>query len=132
MNSCIRWCAKYVCYCVFRALNVTLVFNNEGQRFVRVGLAVPLFGSVSTLRAMVAEEGKISSDQVRHAVYHICWCFLSLCLICSYSWTIVCNTHSHHSFIIKYCIALHKHTLQSLAREEFLLHTSSRLVKNNS
>ncbi|KAG1940752.1 ubiquitin carboxyl-terminal hydrolase 43a isoform X2 [Pimephales promelas] len=47
-----------------RALNVTLVFNNEGQRFVRVGLAVPLFGSVSTLRAMVAEEGKISSDQV--------------------------------------------------------------------
>ncbi|XP_067230187.1 ubiquitin carboxyl-terminal hydrolase 43a [Chanodichthys erythropterus] len=47
-----------------RALNVTLVFNNEGQRFLRVGLAVPLFGSVSTLRAMVAEEGKISPDQV--------------------------------------------------------------------
>uniref|UniRef100_A0A8C1YR07 ubiquitinyl hydrolase 1 n=1 Tax=Cyprinus carpio TaxID=7962 RepID=A0A8C1YR07_CYPCA len=47
-----------------RALNVILVFNTEGQRFLRVGLAVPLFGSVSTLRAMVAEEGKISSDQV--------------------------------------------------------------------
>ncbi|XP_067315619.1 ubiquitin carboxyl-terminal hydrolase 43a isoform X2 [Pseudorasbora parva] len=47
-----------------RALNVTLVFNNEGQRFLKVGLAVPLFGSVSTLRAMVAEEGKISPDQV--------------------------------------------------------------------
>ncbi|XP_026118786.1 ubiquitin carboxyl-terminal hydrolase 43a [Carassius auratus] len=47
-----------------RALNVILVFNTEGQRFLRVGLAVPLFGSISTLRAMVAEEGKISSDQV--------------------------------------------------------------------
>ncbi|XP_051563587.1 ubiquitin carboxyl-terminal hydrolase 43-like isoform X2 [Myxocyprinus asiaticus] len=47
-----------------RALNVTLVFNTEGQRFLRVGLAVPLFGSVLTLRAMVAEEGKISPDQV--------------------------------------------------------------------
>ncbi|XP_016400284.1 ubiquitin carboxyl-terminal hydrolase 43-like, partial [Sinocyclocheilus rhinocerous] len=47
-----------------RALNVILVFNTEGQRFLRVGLAVPLFGSVSTLRAVVAEEGKISPDQV--------------------------------------------------------------------
>ncbi|XP_026069678.1 ubiquitin carboxyl-terminal hydrolase 43 isoform X1 [Carassius auratus] len=47
-----------------RALNVILVFNTEGQRFLRVGLAVPLFGSISTLRAMVAEEGKIPPDQV--------------------------------------------------------------------
>ncbi|XP_016304425.1 LOW QUALITY PROTEIN: ubiquitin carboxyl-terminal hydrolase 43-like [Sinocyclocheilus anshuiensis] len=47
-----------------RALNVILLFSTEGQRFLRVGLAVPLFGSVSTLRAMVAEEGKISPDQV--------------------------------------------------------------------
>lgn len=46
---------------------MTLVFNNEGQRFLRVGLAVPLFGAVSTIRAMVAEEGKISPDQVRPA-----------------------------------------------------------------
>uniref|UniRef100_A0A673KXQ6 ubiquitinyl hydrolase 1 n=1 Tax=Sinocyclocheilus rhinocerous TaxID=307959 RepID=A0A673KXQ6_9TELE len=47
-----------------RALNVILVFNTEGQRFLRVGLAVPLFGSISTLRALVAEESKISPDQV--------------------------------------------------------------------
>ncbi|XP_051567992.1 ubiquitin carboxyl-terminal hydrolase 43-like isoform X2 [Myxocyprinus asiaticus] len=47
-----------------RALNVTLVFNTEGQCFLRVGLALPLFGSISTLRAIVAEEGKISPDQV--------------------------------------------------------------------
>ncbi|XP_043097557.1 ubiquitin carboxyl-terminal hydrolase 43a isoform X3 [Puntigrus tetrazona] len=47
-----------------RALNVILVFNSEGQRFLRVGLAVPLFGSISMLRTMVAEEGKISPDQV--------------------------------------------------------------------
>ncbi|XP_073809189.1 ubiquitin carboxyl-terminal hydrolase 43a isoform X1 [Danio rerio] len=47
-----------------RALNVTLVFSTEGQRFLRIGLAVPLFGSISTLRAMVAEEGKLSPDQV--------------------------------------------------------------------
>lgn len=57
---------------------MTLVFNNEGQRFRRVGLAVPLFGSVSTLRAMVAEEGKLSPDQVRPAVCRICWYFVSL------------------------------------------------------
>ncbi|TRY56406.1 hypothetical protein DNTS_034990 [Danionella cerebrum] len=48
-----------------RALNVTLVLNAEGQRkFLRVGLAVPLFGSVSTLRTMVAEEAKSTPDQV--------------------------------------------------------------------
>ncbi|CAF94022.1 unnamed protein product [Tetraodon nigroviridis] len=43
---------------------VTLVFNAKGQRYLRVGLAVPLFGSVSNLRSMVAEEGSISSNQV--------------------------------------------------------------------
>lgn len=47
-----------------RPLCVTLVFNTKGQRYVRVGLAVPLFGSLSSLRIMVAEEGNISPDQV--------------------------------------------------------------------
>uniref|UniRef100_A0A8C6YGA4 ubiquitinyl hydrolase 1 n=1 Tax=Naja naja TaxID=35670 RepID=A0A8C6YGA4_NAJNA len=47
-----------------RPLNVTLVFQSKSQRFVRVGLAVPLFSTVSKLREMVAEEGKISPDQV--------------------------------------------------------------------
>ncbi|XP_029286184.1 ubiquitin carboxyl-terminal hydrolase 43-like [Cottoperca gobio] len=47
-----------------RPLCVTLVFSTKGQRYLRVGLAVPLFGSLSCLRAMVAEEGKISPDQV--------------------------------------------------------------------
>uniref|UniRef100_A0A674MT76 ubiquitinyl hydrolase 1 n=1 Tax=Takifugu rubripes TaxID=31033 RepID=A0A674MT76_TAKRU len=47
-----------------RSMCVTLVFNTKGQRYLRVGLAVPLFGSVSNLRSMVAEEGSISSNQV--------------------------------------------------------------------
>ncbi|XP_070772116.1 ubiquitin carboxyl-terminal hydrolase 43a [Enoplosus armatus] len=47
-----------------RPMCVTLVFNMKGQRYLRVGLAVPLFGSLSCLRAMVAEEGNISPDQV--------------------------------------------------------------------
>ncbi|XP_063148668.1 ubiquitin carboxyl-terminal hydrolase 43 [Candoia aspera] len=47
-----------------RPLNVTLVFQSKSQRFVRVGLAVPLFSTVAKLREMVAEEGKISPDQV--------------------------------------------------------------------
>ncbi|XP_061472478.1 ubiquitin carboxyl-terminal hydrolase 43 isoform X2 [Rhineura floridana] len=47
-----------------RPLNVTLVFQTKSQRFVRVGLAVPLFSTVAKLREMVAEEGKISPDQV--------------------------------------------------------------------
>ncbi|KAK7929931.1 hypothetical protein WMY93_006326 [Mugilogobius chulae] len=47
-----------------RPLCVTLVFNTKGQRYVRVGLAVPLFGSLSCLRSMVAEEGSLSPDQV--------------------------------------------------------------------
>ncbi|XP_055078295.1 ubiquitin carboxyl-terminal hydrolase 43a [Periophthalmus magnuspinnatus] len=47
-----------------RPLCVTLVFSTKGQRYVRVGLAVPLFGSISSLRSMVAEEGDLSPDQV--------------------------------------------------------------------
>ncbi|KAK5899378.1 hypothetical protein CesoFtcFv8_008865 [Champsocephalus esox] len=43
---------------------VTLVFSTKGQRYLRVGLAVPLFGSLSCLRSMVAQEGNISPDQV--------------------------------------------------------------------
>uniref|UniRef100_A0A8C3SN25 ubiquitinyl hydrolase 1 n=1 Tax=Chelydra serpentina TaxID=8475 RepID=A0A8C3SN25_CHESE len=47
-----------------RPLNVTLVFQSKSQRFLRIGLAVPLFSTLATLRAMVAEEGKITPDQV--------------------------------------------------------------------
>uniref|UniRef100_A0AAQ5YVQ0 ubiquitinyl hydrolase 1 n=1 Tax=Amphiprion ocellaris TaxID=80972 RepID=A0AAQ5YVQ0_AMPOC len=47
-----------------RPLCVTLVFSTKGQRYLRVGLAVPLFGSVSCLRAMVAAEGNISPGQI--------------------------------------------------------------------
>uniref|UniRef100_A0A3Q4FY46 ubiquitinyl hydrolase 1 n=1 Tax=Neolamprologus brichardi TaxID=32507 RepID=A0A3Q4FY46_NEOBR len=47
-----------------RPLCVVLVFSTKGQRYLRVGLAVPLFGSVAFLRRLVADEGKISPDQV--------------------------------------------------------------------
>uniref|UniRef100_A0A8C5E1C0 ubiquitinyl hydrolase 1 n=1 Tax=Gouania willdenowi TaxID=441366 RepID=A0A8C5E1C0_GOUWI len=47
-----------------RLLCVILVFSTKGQRYLRVGLAVPLFGSVACLRRMVADEGKLSPDQV--------------------------------------------------------------------
>uniref|UniRef100_A0A8C2ZXM6 ubiquitinyl hydrolase 1 n=1 Tax=Cyclopterus lumpus TaxID=8103 RepID=A0A8C2ZXM6_CYCLU len=47
-----------------RSLFVILVFSTKGQRYLRVGLAVPLFGSVACLRRMVADEGKLSPDQV--------------------------------------------------------------------
>ncbi|XP_051573183.1 ubiquitin carboxyl-terminal hydrolase 43-like [Myxocyprinus asiaticus] len=47
-----------------RPVCVTLVFSNKGQRYLRVGLTVPLFGSLACLRRMVADEGKISPDQV--------------------------------------------------------------------
>ncbi|XP_077183640.1 ubiquitin carboxyl-terminal hydrolase 43 isoform X2 [Paroedura picta] len=47
-----------------RPLNITLVFQSKSQRFVRVGLAVPLFCKVEKFREMVAEEGNISPDQV--------------------------------------------------------------------
>ncbi|XP_074967778.1 ubiquitin carboxyl-terminal hydrolase 43 [Phalacrocorax aristotelis] len=47
-----------------RALNVTLVLQCEQRRFVRVGLAVPLLGTVAELREMVAREGRIPPEQV--------------------------------------------------------------------
>ncbi|NXW56417.1 UBP43 hydrolase, partial [Eurystomus gularis] len=47
-----------------RALNVTLVLQYERRRFVRVGLAVPLLGTVAELREMVAREGHIPPEQV--------------------------------------------------------------------
>nr|XP_040043035.1 ubiquitin carboxyl-terminal hydrolase 43a [Gasterosteus aculeatus aculeatus] len=47
-----------------RPMCVTLVFTTKGHRYLRVGLAVPLLGSLSCLRAMVAQEGNISPDQV--------------------------------------------------------------------
>ncbi|NXH12894.1 UBP43 hydrolase, partial [Bucco capensis] len=47
-----------------RALNVTLVLQSERRRFVRVGLAVPLLGTVAELREMVAREGHIPPEQV--------------------------------------------------------------------
>ncbi|NXK90166.1 UBP43 hydrolase, partial [Formicarius rufipectus] len=50
--------------CQTRALNVTLVLQCERWRFVRVGLAVPLLGTVADLRDMVAREGHIPPEQV--------------------------------------------------------------------
>ncbi|KAF1642432.1 Ubiquitin carboxyl-terminal hydrolase 43, partial [Eudyptes chrysocome] len=50
--------------CQTRALNVTLVLQCERRRFVRVGLAVPLLGTVAELREMVAREGRIPPEQV--------------------------------------------------------------------
>ncbi|NXX25809.1 UBP43 hydrolase, partial [Nicator chloris] len=47
-----------------RALNVTLVLQGERWRFVRVGLAVPLLGTVADLRELVAREGRIPAEQV--------------------------------------------------------------------
>ncbi|KAM7089219.1 ubiquitin carboxyl-terminal hydrolase 43 [Ciconia maguari] len=47
-----------------RALNVTLVLQCERRRFVRVGLAVPLRGTVAELREMVAREGRVPPEQV--------------------------------------------------------------------
>ncbi|XP_059684361.1 ubiquitin carboxyl-terminal hydrolase 43 [Gavia stellata] len=47
-----------------RALNVTLALQCERRRFVRVGLAVPLLGTVAELREMVAREGRIPPEQV--------------------------------------------------------------------
>ncbi|NWI59227.1 UBP43 hydrolase, partial [Calyptomena viridis] len=47
-----------------RALNVILVLQCERWRFVRVGLAVPLLGTVADLREMVAREGCIPPEQV--------------------------------------------------------------------
>ncbi|XP_072298554.1 ubiquitin carboxyl-terminal hydrolase 43-like [Eucyclogobius newberryi] len=47
-----------------RSLFVVLVFSSKGQRYLRVALSVPLFGSVGCLRRMVADEGSLSPDQV--------------------------------------------------------------------
>ncbi|XP_037328591.2 ubiquitin carboxyl-terminal hydrolase 43a [Pungitius pungitius] len=47
-----------------RPMCVTLVFGTKGHRYLRVGLAVPFLGSLSCLRAMVAQEGNIPRDQV--------------------------------------------------------------------
>ncbi|KAJ8001916.1 hypothetical protein DPEC_G00174380 [Dallia pectoralis] len=47
-----------------RCMCVILVFSVKGQRYLRVGLAVPLIGSIAHLRSMVAEEGKITPDEV--------------------------------------------------------------------
>lgn len=72
---------------------MTLVFSTEGQRFLRIGLAVPLFGSISTLRAMVAEEGKISPDQVRSLSVIFADGLSYLLVFLNYN---VCNTHLLH------------------------------------
>ncbi|KAM8819480.1 ubiquitin carboxyl-terminal hydrolase 43 isoform 2-T2 [Rhynchonycteris naso] len=47
-----------------RFLSVTLVFLSKSQRFLRVGLAVPILSTVATLRKMVAEEGSVPVDEV--------------------------------------------------------------------
>ncbi|XP_041077939.1 ubiquitin carboxyl-terminal hydrolase 43a isoform X2 [Polyodon spathula] len=47
-----------------RPLYITLVFHTKGQRYQRIGLAVPLFGTVASLREMVSMEGKITPEQV--------------------------------------------------------------------
>ncbi|XP_059804693.1 ubiquitin carboxyl-terminal hydrolase 43a [Hypanus sabinus] len=47
-----------------RALNVILVFHSKNQRYLRIGLAIPLLGTVAALRKMVADEGKVNPDQV--------------------------------------------------------------------
>lgn len=47
-----------------RFLSVTLVFTSKSQRFLRVGLAVPILSTVASLRKMVAEEGGVPADEV--------------------------------------------------------------------
>ncbi|XP_058532135.1 ubiquitin carboxyl-terminal hydrolase 43 isoform X3 [Ochotona princeps] len=47
-----------------RFLSVTLVFLSKSQRFLRVGLAVPILSTVAALRKMVAEEGGVPVDEV--------------------------------------------------------------------
>lgn len=49
----------------FRFLSVTLVFPSQSQRFLRVGLAVPILGTVAALRKMVAQEGSVPVEEVR-------------------------------------------------------------------
>lgn len=65
-------CLRLCLFIWFRLLCVILVFSNQGQRYLRVRLAVPLLGSVACLRRMVADEGKLSPDQVnKAAIYSI-------------------------------------------------------------
>ncbi|OBS67523.1 hypothetical protein A6R68_03931 [Neotoma lepida] len=47
----------------FRFLSVTLVFPSKTQRFLRVGLAVPILSTVAALRKMVAEEGGVPAEE---------------------------------------------------------------------
>lgn len=47
-----------------RFLSVTLVFPSKSQRFLRVGLAVPILSTVAALRKIVAEEGGVPADEV--------------------------------------------------------------------
>ncbi|XP_008070655.2 ubiquitin carboxyl-terminal hydrolase 43 [Carlito syrichta] len=47
-----------------RFLSVTLVFLSKSQRFLRVGLAVPILSTVAALRKMVADEGGVPADEV--------------------------------------------------------------------
>jgi len=47
-----------------RFLSVTLVFPSKSQRFLRIGLAVPILSTVAALRKMVAEEGGVSPEEV--------------------------------------------------------------------
>ncbi|KAM6164450.1 ubiquitin carboxyl-terminal hydrolase 43 isoform 2-T2 [Rhynchocyon petersi] len=53
-----------------RFLSVTLVFPSKSQRFLRVGLAVPILGTVGSLRKMVAEEGSVPAEEVILAELH--------------------------------------------------------------
>lgn len=80
---------------------MTLVFSTKGQRYLRVGLAVPLFGSLACLRRMVADEGKISPDQVsmhtHYSLLSLCfyWVILSLTFETWYNSTehpVICST----------------------------------------
>lgn len=70
LSDCVFMCGRSLC--------VILVFSTKGQRFLRVGLAVPLFGSMACLRRMVANEGKLSPDQVK---YYFCVLFYVKCVI---------------------------------------------------
>ncbi|XP_057356857.1 ubiquitin carboxyl-terminal hydrolase 43-like isoform X3 [Manis pentadactyla] len=47
-----------------RFLSITLVFLSKSQRFLRVGLAVPILSTVAALRRMVAEEGGFPVDEM--------------------------------------------------------------------
>lgn len=59
---------------VRRPLYITLVFSTKAQRFLRVGLEVPLSGPIACLRRMVADEGKLSPDQVGGDLRAQCCC----------------------------------------------------------